>query len=125
MSEICKKCYIDNDYPVDMKSNIPPELRGSGINSKAPTHKINGGLYCGDEEYLAPWMPIPVVPTTTYFMSELLKSANPPPGAQYHYPTQTRSGNNYTATPGVYWFNSSYDNKQGPYSVKVLKRNKN
>jgi hypothetical protein len=120
MSKKCTKCFVDNDYPVDLESNVPPELRWNNINTKAPPPPINGGLYCGPENR-APWMPIPVVPTTTYFMTKLLKSANPPPGAMYHYPTSSRSGNNYTATPNIYWYNSSYNN-EGPYNIKVIKK---
>ena len=52
-------------------------------------------------------------------MQNLLKSANPPPGAIYQYPGDNRLGNNYTPMPGVNWFKSSYNNA-GPYNIKVI-----
>jgi hypothetical protein len=34
-----------------------------------------------------------------------LKSANPPPGAEYSYVSTTRPGNNYSCRPGIFWLN--------------------
>ena len=72
------KTFVDNDYPVDVESDIEPSLRWSNSTTSAPPAQKNGGLYGGPENR-APWMPIPVVPTSTYFMTTLLDSANPPP----------------------------------------------
>jgi len=120
MSRICNRCYTDNDYPVDLESDIKPTLRWTNANTTVPPMRHNGGLYSGPQNN-APYMPRYVPPTSTYFMQVLLKSANPPPGAIEQYPTENRLGNNYTAMPNVHWFNSAYDNK-GPYNIKVIKR---
>lgn len=119
-NKVCD-CYIDNDYEVDIKTQVPAELRWNNANSPAPPPLINGGLYSGPENN-SPWMPQKVVPTTTYFMQTLLKSANPPPNASTQYPGGNRLGNNYTAMPGIYWFNS-YKNPQNKnvHNFKVYK----
>jgi len=124
MNKQCNRCYEDNDYPVDIKTNIKHNLRWSDANTEAPKSKVNGGLYCGPQNN-APWMPKPVVPTTTYFMQELLKNCDPPPppGATEQYPTENRLGNNYTSMPGVNWFNSAYG-ERGPYNIKVIEKKK-
>lgn len=125
MNKHCNKCYVNNDYPVDIKTNINPKARWTNAKTVAPQPEVNGGLYCGPQSN-APWMPKAVIPTTTYFMQELLKDCDPPPppGATEQYPTENRLGNNYTAMPGVNWFNSSYDNR-GPYNLKVIDPNFN
>jgi len=125
MSKKCSRCYEDNDYPVDIKTNIPPTQRWTDINTPAPPPQLNKGLYGGPPNN-SPWMGKPVVPTTTYFMQVLLKSCDPPPppGATEQYPTENRLGNNYTAQPGVNWFNSAYD-ERGPYNMKVIDPNFN
>ena len=116
------KTFVDNDYPVDVESDIEPSLRWSNSTTSAPPAQKNGGLYGGPENR-APWMPIPVVPTSTYFMTTLLDSANPPPNAKYHYPSENRPGNNYSASPNIYWFNSSYDpQKKNQYNIKIIKK---
>ena len=38
-------------------------------------------------------------------MPHLSMDPPPPPGASEQYPTENRLGNNYTAMPGVKWFN--------------------
>ena len=119
-NSICVKSFVNNDYPVDIKSNVNPLERANNSQTAMPPSSINGGLYSGPENN-APWMPIKVVPTTTYFMQNLLRNCDPPPppGATEQYPGDNRLGNNYTAMPGVNWFNSSYNNN-GPYNIKVI-----
>ena len=71
--KICKQYYIDNDYPVDFTSEIPPELRDSSPYTQIPRHEPNGGLYRGPQ--INKWfVPHEVVPTTTYFNKVLLKN---------------------------------------------------
>ena len=43
-SKQCNEFYVDNDYPVDVKSNIPPELRNKNPYNVMPAHVPNGGL---------------------------------------------------------------------------------
>jgi hypothetical protein len=65
--------------------------------------KVNGGLYTG-EPFIkdAPWGNVPSKPETGYMMQVNLKSANPPPLAQYHYPgAEQRPGNNTPELPGI------------------------
>ena len=125
MSKKCSRCYEDNDYPVDIKTNIPPTHRWTDINTPSPKPQLNKGLYGGPQNN-SYWMGKPVVPTTTYFMQVLLKSCDPPPppGATEQYPTENRLGNNYTAQPGINWFNSAYS-ERGPYNIKVIDPNFN
>ena len=34
-NKVCE-CYIDNNYPVDIETNVPPELRWTDANTQAP-----------------------------------------------------------------------------------------
>ena len=63
MSKKCSRCYEDNDYPVDIKTNIPPTKRWTDINTPAPPPQLNKGLYGGPQNNSS-WMGKPVVPTT-------------------------------------------------------------
>ena len=118
---VCAHAYVDGDYPVDVKSEIPFELRSTDVNSQVAAPPVNGGLYCGPQND-APWMPKSVPPTTTYFIQTLLKNADPPPppGATEQYPGENRLGNNYTPMPGVNWYNSAYERNKGPFNLKVM-----
>ena len=86
-----------------------------------PTMLPNGGMYGGKPCYNKAHIPKPVVHTETYFTYKLLNSANPPPEAKKHFVGTHRYGNNYTAMPEVYWFQSESECK-GPYELKVIKR---
>jgi hypothetical protein len=65
--------------------------------------KVNGGLYTGEAfEKDAPWGNFPVKPETGSYINKNLVSANPPPLAQYHYPSaEHRPGNNTPELPGI------------------------
>jgi hypothetical protein len=119
--EQCQEYFIDNDYAVDVKSNVHPYVRSEDTQSRVPEPMVNGGLYCGPQNN-APWMPKYVPPTTTYFMQNLVRTADPapPPGAAEQYPGENRLGNNYTSMPGVNWYNSSYPRNSGPFNIKVI-----
>lgn len=68
-----------------------------------PPPSLNGGLYTG-EPFLpgAPWRNFPAVPDSSYLVHVNLRSAHPPPGAQFQYPAAGhRPGNNYSPMPGV------------------------
>ena len=88
-------------YPVDVDSNVPPELRASGPNERIVAPQINAGLYGGPQS-TRPWANIPVAPTTTNLIHYNLRSANPPPGAIVQHPGGARLCNNYTVMPAVY-----------------------
>jgi hypothetical protein len=67
-----------------------------------PHPKLNGGLYTGEPfSPDAPWATVKVVPDVDYMTNINLRSANPPPGAIYQYPGNTRPGNNHQSMPGV------------------------
>ena len=120
-NKLCLESYINGDYPVDVESNIPPELRAQDANTAMPAAPVNGGLYCGPQNN-APWMPKYVPPTTTFFMQNLVRNADPapPPGVAEQYPGDNRLGNNYTPMPGVNWYNSAYNRNPGPFNIKVI-----
>jgi len=117
----CKEYYTNNDYPVDVKSNVHPYLRAEDTQSAVPPPTVNGGLFCGPQNN-SPWMPKYVPPTTTFFMQNLVRNADPapPPGVSEQYPGENRLGNNYTPMPGVNWYNSAYARNTGPYNIKVI-----
>ena len=117
----CSDYYVDNDYPVDVKSKVHPYLRASDADTPVNPPPINGGLYCGPQNN-APWMPKPAPPTTTYYMQHLVKNADPkpPPGIAEQYPSDNRLGNNYVPMPGVNWYDSAYERNKGPFNIKVI-----
>ena len=117
----CRDYYVNNDYPVDVKSKVHPYLRAQDTETAMKPPKVNGGLYCGPQNN-APWMPIPAPATTTYFMQHLVKNADPPPppGITEQYPGDNRLGNNYTPMPGVNWYASAYERNKGPFNIKVI-----
>ena len=119
--EQCREYYLDNDYPVDVKSKVHPYVRSEDTQSMVPEPMVNGGLYCGPQNN-APWMPKYVPPTTTFFMQNLVRNADPapPPGVTEQYPGDNRLGNNYTPMPGVNWYNSGYPRNPGPFNIKVI-----
>lgn len=64
---------------------------------------LNGGLYTGEEfQKDAPWRNFPTKPETGNLIHHNLMSANPPPSAQYHYPSgNNRPGNNTPYLEGI------------------------
>ena len=123
----CKCCATNGkqDYPIEKESNVPFESRGSSPSTEAPEMLPNGGLYSGSCPAGRAWIPTKIVPTSTYFTSELLKQANPPPGALDQYVGTNRPGNNYTAMPNVHWYNRTSKQNQGPFNIKVTHCKKN
>ena len=111
-------CNSNNDYPVDIRTNIPNHLRDGNPNTSIRPCPPNGGLYSGPNSN-KPWMPIKVTPTSTNLISKNLLSANPPPGATEQYIGTNRLGNNYVSMPGVYWFNETHHYNTGPFNMKV------
>ena len=118
--EIVQKPY-KGYYPVDPIHELEyyknPNVSTGKVNP-FPAMLPNGGMYrgepCGDRAHI----PKPVVHTGTYFHQVLLKSANPPPGAQEQYIGTNRSGNNYVVMPGIQWYNPEMT---GPYEMKTTK----
>ena len=124
MEPLTKECYNYSDYPIDVNSQLQPELRGEGPNVQVPSERPNGGIYRGPQS--DKWyVPKPIPSTTTYFNQVLLRNSDPapPPGATEQYPGNTRLGNNYVAMPGVNWYNSAYPRNNGPFSIKVMDTN--
>ena len=73
------------------------------METSLPKPSINGGLYTGELfQKGAPWANVPVVPDSGYIIHYNLQSANPPPGAEYQYPSGLRPGNNNPVLPGVH-----------------------
>ena len=111
-------CNINQNYSIDVNSNVPLHLRDNNPFTQINRNTVNGELYGGNESN-KPWMPIKVTPTATNFIQRNLLSANPPPGATEQYVGTNRIGNNYTAMPNIHWFNPS--SSTGPYHLKVTK----
>lgn len=67
-----------------------------------PPPTLNGGWFTG-EPYApdAPWRTINVTPDVAFLVHRNLRSADPPPGAVFHYPGSFRPGNNAQSMPGV------------------------
>lgn len=86
------------------KPKLHPYLRDRDPYTEIPPSPPNGGLYGGPQS-TKPWANIPIAPTTANLINNVLKQANPPPGAEFHYPGGNRLGNNYQAMPGIYWYN--------------------
>jgi len=126
MSQICphqkKDIPFKNDYAVDVESTVAPALRANNPDTPMPPPPKNGGLFSGPEA-TGPWGAIPVTPTTTNYIHHALRSANPPPGAVYHYPGTNRTGNNYVPMPGVHWLNDPEVNMDGKYHMKFTDYN--
>ena len=110
---------FDDNYPVDIQSNVPSHLRATDKDTVMPPSPANGGLY-NAPQVMEPYGSIPVVPTATNYVHYNLRSANPPPGAIYQYVGTNRLGNNYTAMPGVCWLNNKNKEQDNKYQIKVV-----
>lgn len=79
-----------------------------------PAPTLNGGLYTGEPFARgAPWGNVPVTPDSGYMMFVALRSANPPPGAEFHVPGGgLRPGNNTPLLPEA-WLASGRDAATG------------
>ena len=106
-----------SNVSVDQASNINPNQQWDGPASSAPPAPVNGGLYSG-EAAKGPWGSIPVTPTTSNYINNNLKSANPPPGATEQYPGNPRLGNNHQGMNGVKWYSDTLESNQGPFALK-------
>jgi hypothetical protein len=115
-----KKIRGGRDFPVDSVSPVLPELRANNPYTAIPPSPVNGGLFSG-KQAVGAYASIPVPPTSTYYIHYNLRSANPPPGAIYHYPATNRMGNNYTPMPGIYWLNDETRDMDGRYHIKFAK----
>jgi hypothetical protein len=96
------------------KTSMPLDAykKSAGLDLPAPT--LNGGLYVGESfPCNAPWGNIPVVPDSSYLINQNLKSANPPPGAVFQYPSGDRPGNNTAIMPGV-------EKSKGPFNLLLV-----
>lgn len=76
-----------------------------------PATPINGGLYSQASPLgVQPWHSIPVKHDATYYVSENLKSANPPPGATEQYVSMPRPGNSSVELPAAKKYNPNGQN---------------
>ena len=80
------------------------------------TPKLNGSLYTGEPfQEDAPWRNFPTEPSTGNLINNNLKSANPPPQANFHYPSANhRLGNNEPILPGIVECNGFYVIEDNP-----------
>ena len=106
----CNYYEIDFNQPyknVDESGTVHFYERASNPNTMMLPPVKNGGIYRGPQSN-KPWNPIYVTPTATNYINNNLNSANPPPTATIQYVSTNRLGNNYSATPGVKWYNPSF-----------------
>ena len=92
--------FVNNDYPVDVISEVHPYLRSEDSVSSVPPPMVNGGLYGPQNDALD----AKIRPTNNYiFYRGLVKHADPapPPGIAEQYPGRKSLRNNYTTMPGV------------------------
>merc|ERR1711907_187666 len=116
------------NYPVDVTSNVPASNQWSSPYISSPPPSYNGGLYgasigqdpltANGPQFNGPWGNIPVTPTTTNMVNKNLVSAEPPPGATEQYIGTNRQGNNFTAMPGINWYNTTNASNPGPFNLK-------
>ena len=106
-------------FLVDTPSNVSVENRDYSPQSSMPKMTANGSLYGGPQS-TAPWASIPVSPTATNFIYNLLRSANPPPGAIQQAIGSIRPGNNYMAMPELRWYNPNKPEHHGKYKMKGI-----
>jgi hypothetical protein len=107
----------NQNIPIDIKTNVPSTQQWSNPNVAAPQPQYQGGIYTGPQAY-GPWGFIPVTPTTSNMIHNNLRSANPPPGATVQYPGTNRLGNNFSAMPGVSWYNNTTEMNPGQFRIK-------
>lgn len=76
-----------------------------------PQPSLNGGLYTGEPFKMgAAYANVPVTPDASYIIHENLKTADPPPGATFQYPSGHRPGNNFHIMNGVSTSKGQYQN---------------
>ena len=83
--------------------------RGSGrtinVPKTHPTNSVPGPSFNGavtiGETCIGSHCAMPVEPTATNMINNNLNSANPPPGANVHYPGTDRLGNSSLSMPGI------------------------
>ena len=111
------------NYPINLLSQIPAQLQNKNAFTLMPSPDFNGGLYANGAQFNGSWGNIPV-PPTVQGMTNNLKSAQPPPGAELQMPGTARLGNNYQAMKGVNWFNDTSEINQGPFQIQCTKGGK-
>ena len=112
-----KKKGGNQNIPIDIKTNVSATQQWTNPNVAAPHPQYQGGIYTGPQAY-GPWGFIPVTPTTSNMIHNNLKSANPPPGATVQYPGTNRLGNNFSAMPGINWYNNTTNTNPGQFRIK-------
>ena len=91
-----------------------PKVLPPGI---LPNPSFNGAVTIG-EKCEGPHCSIPVAPTSGFINGSNLKSANPPPGATFHFPSTYRLGNNSDVNPKIAKYVGTKKNF-GPFNIEV------
>lgn len=99
---------------------VPPNQQWNNPTQQSPPPTYNGGLYTG-VPFNGPWGNIPQNPTTTNYINNNLRSANPPKESITMYPGTHRLGNNYFPMTGVSTYKSCNNLNWGPYEMKCTK----
>ena len=107
------------EYPVDNINELSfyenPRVLAGDVKP-FPSMKAHGSMYHGSVSCDRPHLPRATIHTATYFNHVLLKSANPPPQAIEQIASLNRPGNNYSVSPGIFWFSGT--EMTGPYEIK-------
>jgi len=83
-----------------------------------PGPSFNGAITIG-ESCKGQHCSIPVTPTTANLINKNLNTANPPPGANVHYPGTNRLGNSSMEMPGVTKYTGTSLNR-GPHNINCV-----
>ena len=96
--------------------NVPKVLPAGII----PNASYNGAVTIG-EKCSGPHCSIPTAPTSGALINSNLLSANPPPGAVFHYPSTFRLGNNSDENPRIGLYQNPKSLNRGPFNISVPK----
>jgi hypothetical protein len=105
---------------------MPKHKKSKRSNKRRQYKKQSGGVYnknaglFSGEQATGPWGSIKVEPTTTNYINNNLKSANPPPQALTQYQGTDRGGNNTQEMPGVVDYTNNKDVNVGPFQMKTV-----
>ena len=109
-------------FQFDNDSMNPQKQIPSAPPVPIPPPLPNGGLYGGPQSTM-PWANIPVIPEMHVYITQNLRSANPPPGATSQMVGTNRLGNNSITQTNVRWYqpdpNNPYLKKQPSHSIYV------
>ncbi len=105
---------------------MPKHQKSKRSNKRRQSKKQSGGVYdknagiFSGEQATGPWGSIKVEPTTTNYINNNLKSADPPLQALTQYPGTDRGGNNTQEMTGVVDYTNNQGMNIGPYQMKAI-----